>query len=123
MISPDRDTQAALADGPHRNSGQDLARAQMHRLMEARIDPLPEVCRTVVMPGALPTDGEPVAFACAETVTQVSHGGVSDAPCAGALTQVSEAGSVKPTVARTLIKRWNRLRLSFHAHPAHPLAG
>ena len=47
MISPDRETQAALADEPHRNPEQELARAQMRRLMEARIDLLPEIYRTV----------------------------------------------------------------------------
>lgn len=41
MISPDCETQSALAD--------ELARAEARRLMKARIDLLPEVYRTVFM--------------------------------------------------------------------------
>lgn len=49
MISSDPETQASLADEPHSNPQQELARSQMRRLMEERIDLLPEVYRTVFM--------------------------------------------------------------------------
>ena len=49
MISSDRETQSALADEPHRTPEAEFARAEARRLMEARIDLLPEVYRTVFM--------------------------------------------------------------------------
>lgn len=49
MLSPDPKTQAALADEPHRNPEQELARAQTRRLIEERIDLLPEAFRTVFL--------------------------------------------------------------------------
>lgn len=49
MISSDRDTRAALTDRPDRTPEAELARTQARRLMEARIDRLPEVYRTVFM--------------------------------------------------------------------------
>lgn len=49
MLSPDRNTQAALTEAPQRNPEQELLRAQVRRLMEARIDLLPEAYRTVFM--------------------------------------------------------------------------
>ncbi len=47
MVSTDRETQAALADEPHRTPEAELARAEIRKLMEARIDSLPEVYRSV----------------------------------------------------------------------------
>ncbi|MBS0571821.1 MAG: RNA polymerase sigma factor [Proteobacteria bacterium] len=49
MISSDRDTRAALTEAPDRTPEAELARTQARRLMEARIDRLPEVYRTVFM--------------------------------------------------------------------------
>ncbi len=49
MLSPDRNTQAALTEAPQRNPEQELLRSQVRRLMEARIDLLPEAYRTVFM--------------------------------------------------------------------------
>lgn len=47
MISSDRDTQAALADSAHREPEEELARLEIRRLMESRIDLLPDLYRTV----------------------------------------------------------------------------
>lgn len=47
MISTDAETRAALTDAPGRGPEQMLAQAEMRRLMETRIDLLPEVYRTV----------------------------------------------------------------------------
>lgn len=47
MVSPDRETQAALAEEPHRAPEAELARAEIRALMEARIDRLPEIYRGV----------------------------------------------------------------------------
>lgn len=49
MISSDPGTQAALADAPDRGPEQSTLRAQVRKIMEARIDLLPEVYRTVFM--------------------------------------------------------------------------
>lgn len=49
MQSKDRTTQQALSAAPHRNPEAELVRAEMRRLMEARIDLLPEQFRTVFM--------------------------------------------------------------------------
>lgn len=49
MLSPDPKTQAALTEEPARGPEQALLRAQVRRLMEARIDLLPEAYRTVFM--------------------------------------------------------------------------
>lgn len=49
MISPDRDTRDALTDRPDRTPEAELARTEARRLMEARIDRLPAVFRTVFM--------------------------------------------------------------------------
>jgi RNA polymerase sigma-70 factor (ECF subfamily) len=47
MMSSKPETQAALTDEPERGPDQSLQRSQMRRLMESRIDRLPEVFRTV----------------------------------------------------------------------------
>jgi RNA polymerase sigma-70 factor (ECF subfamily) len=47
MMSPKPETQAALTEEPERGPDQSLQRSQMRRLMESRIDRLPEVFRTV----------------------------------------------------------------------------
>jgi RNA polymerase sigma-70 factor (ECF subfamily) len=47
MDSPEPDVQAALTEAPDRGPEQAAVRAQTRRLMEARIDLLPEVFRTV----------------------------------------------------------------------------
>lgn len=49
MNSPEPETQASLADEPGRRPEQSAMRAQLRTLMEARIDRLPEVFRTVFM--------------------------------------------------------------------------
>ena len=49
MLSPDPRTQAALTDTPDRGPEQSALRAQIRRIMEARIDCLPESFRTVFM--------------------------------------------------------------------------
>lgn len=49
MLSQDPKTQAALTEEPARGPEQELLRTQMRRLMEARIDLLPEAYRTVFM--------------------------------------------------------------------------
>lgn len=49
MLSPDPITQAAMTEEPARGPEQELMRAQTRRLMEARIDLLPEVYRSVFM--------------------------------------------------------------------------
>jgi len=49
MTASDPDTRAALADEPHRTPEAELARAQTRRLIEDRIDRLPEAYRTVFM--------------------------------------------------------------------------
>lgn len=53
MISSDPEIQAALADQPGRNPETMLARTELRRLMEARIDRLPDVYRTVFVLRAL----------------------------------------------------------------------
>lgn len=47
MLSTDPKTRAALTEPPERGPEQETARAEVRRLMEARIDRLPEVYRTV----------------------------------------------------------------------------
>lgn len=47
MISSEPETQAALAEKPERGPEQAVQRAQVRNLVEARIDRLPEVFRTV----------------------------------------------------------------------------
>ncbi len=47
MLSNDPKTRAALTDAPERGPEQQTARAEIRRLMEARIDLLPEAYRTV----------------------------------------------------------------------------
>ncbi len=49
MKSHEPETRAALTDGPERGPEQAAMRAQMRKLMEARIDLLPETFRTVFM--------------------------------------------------------------------------
>ena len=49
MLSQDPKTQAALTEEPARGPEQERLRTQMRRLMEARIDLLPEAYRTVFM--------------------------------------------------------------------------
>lgn len=49
MISPDLGVQAALTDAPDRGPEQSTLRAQVRKIMEVRIDLLPEVYRTVFM--------------------------------------------------------------------------
>ena len=49
MLSTDPKTQAALTEVPSRGPEQEVLRAQVRKLMEARIDLLPEVYRTVFM--------------------------------------------------------------------------
>ena len=49
MISRDAETRAAMTETPDHGPEQMLARTQMRHLMEARIDHLPEVYRTVFM--------------------------------------------------------------------------
>ncbi|MBP9951491.1 MAG: RNA polymerase sigma factor [Cypionkella sp.] len=49
MLSPDPKTQAALTEAPSHGPEQELLRTQLRRLMEVRIDLLPEVFRTVFM--------------------------------------------------------------------------
>lgn len=47
MMSSEPETQAALTDEPERGPEQAVQRSQMRKLMEARIDRLPETFRTV----------------------------------------------------------------------------
>jgi RNA polymerase sigma-70 factor (ECF subfamily) len=47
MTSPDPETQAALTDAPERGPEQSTLRSQVRKIMETRIDLLPEVYRTV----------------------------------------------------------------------------
>ncbi len=49
MQSNDRTTQEALSAAPHHNPEAELARAEIRHLMEARIDLLPDVYRSVFM--------------------------------------------------------------------------
>lgn len=49
MLSQEPDTQAALTEEPARGPEQELLRAQIRQLMEARIDLLPEAYRSVFM--------------------------------------------------------------------------
>lgn len=49
MISPEPEIQAALTDEPDRGPEHSVMRVQMRKLMEARIDLLPEAFRTVFM--------------------------------------------------------------------------
>lgn len=49
MMSHEPETRAALTDEPERGPEQSAMRAQMRKLMEARIDLLPETFRTVFM--------------------------------------------------------------------------
>ena len=49
MESTDPDTQASMHDDPEQRPEQAAMRAQVRRLMEARIDSLPEAFRTVFM--------------------------------------------------------------------------
>jgi len=49
MLSQDPKTQAALTEDPARGPEQELHRAQVRRLMEDRIDLLPDAYRTVFM--------------------------------------------------------------------------
>ena len=49
MASREPETQAALTEEPGRNPERSAMRAQMRKLMEARIDLLPEAFRTVFM--------------------------------------------------------------------------
>lgn len=49
MMSSEPETQAALTEEPERGPEQAVQRSQMRELMEARIDRLPEVFRTVFM--------------------------------------------------------------------------
>lgn len=49
MMSHEPETQAALTDEPERGPEQSAMRAQVLKLMEARIDGLPEAFRTVFM--------------------------------------------------------------------------
>lgn len=47
MMSSEPETQAALTDEPERGPEQAVHRSQVRKLMEARIDRLPEAFRTV----------------------------------------------------------------------------
>lgn len=47
MMSSDNDTQSALTEAPDRGPEQSLARSQVRALIEARIDLLPEMFRSV----------------------------------------------------------------------------
>lgn len=67
------------------------------------------------------TERERAAFAWTEAVTQISHGGVSDALYAQAREQFSEEELVKLTMVVAMINTWNRLSVSFHI--PHPLKG
>src|SRR5690606_37346175 len=49
MGSRDRTTQEALSEAPHRSPEAELARAQTRRLIETRIDLLPDIYRSVFM--------------------------------------------------------------------------
>ncbi len=49
MLSPDARTQAALTEDPARGPEPELLRTQIRKLMEARIDLLPEAYRSVFM--------------------------------------------------------------------------
>lgn len=49
MMSSEPETQAALTDEPERGPEQSVQRSQMRKLIEARIDLLPEAFRTVFM--------------------------------------------------------------------------
>ena len=49
MLSPDPKTQAALTEAPSHGPEQELLRTQLRRLMEVRIDLLPEVFSTDFM--------------------------------------------------------------------------
>jgi RNA polymerase sigma-70 factor (ECF subfamily) len=49
MTSPDSGTQAALTDAPDRGPEQSALRAEVRKIVETRIDLLPEVYRTVFM--------------------------------------------------------------------------
>jgi len=49
MMSSDNDTQSALTEAPDRGPEQSLARSQVRALIEARIDLLPEMFRSVFM--------------------------------------------------------------------------
>ncbi len=49
MMSSDRDTQSALTEAPDRSPDQSAERLQVRALVEARIDLLPEVFRSVFM--------------------------------------------------------------------------
>lgn len=61
---------------------------------------------------------ERAALAWTEAVTQISHGGVSDALFAAAREHFSEAELTKLTVAIGMINIWNRLSVAFHSiHP------
>lgn len=47
MVSPDAEVQAALTDQPEHGPAQSALRGQVRKLLEARIDRLPEAFRTV----------------------------------------------------------------------------
>lgn len=49
MVSKDRTTQEALSEAPHRSPEAELARDQARRLIETRIDLLPDAYRSVFM--------------------------------------------------------------------------
>ncbi len=49
MMSSDTDTQSALAETPDRGPEQSVERVQVRALIEARIDQLPEIFRSVFM--------------------------------------------------------------------------
>lgn len=68
------------------------------------------------------SDRERAAFAWTEAVTQISHGGVSDALFAEARSQFTDDELVKLTMAVAAINTWNRLSVAFHTLHAMPKA-
>ena len=66
------------------------------------------------------TERERAAFEWTEAVTQISHGGVSDALYARMRGQFSDEELVKLTAVIAIINVWNRFSVSFHSiHPQH----
>jgi AhpD family alkylhydroperoxidase len=63
------------------------------------------------------SDRERVALAWTEAVTQISHGGVSDALYEEARKQFSEKELVDLTWAVAAINAWNRIAISFQMVP------
>lgn len=66
------------------------------------------------------SERERAAFEWTEAVTQISHGGVSDALYARTRGQFSDEELVKLTAIIAMINVWNRFSVSFHTiHPEH----